>query len=138
MRAPTRCASLSTWLDFEELQIPTGEEAMRELEFGITGFYPIFTGAERAKICEDLGFDIQGFSENHSRATDCFGEMRDAARGTDKIKLACGPVNFVTRAPGVVAAGIIPIQIISGGRAICNLATGDSAVAAAGRQRQRI
>lgn len=111
---------------------------MRELEFGITGFYPIFTGAERAKICEDLGFDIHGFSENHSRAADCFGEMRDAARATKRIKLACGPVNFVTRNPGVVAAGIIPIQLISEGRAICHVATGDSAIAAAGLQRQRV
>jgi 5,10-methylenetetrahydromethanopterin reductase len=111
---------------------------MRELEFGITGFYPAFTGAERARICEELGYDIHGFSENHSRAADCFGEMRDAARATSRIKLACGPVNFVTRNPGVVAAGIVPIQILSEGRAICNVASGDSAVAAANRHRQRI
>ena len=111
---------------------------MREVEFGTTGFYPAFDGVKRAQLSESLGFDIQGFSENHSRATDCFGEMRDAARGTESIKLACGPVNFVTRHPGVIAAGIIPIQILSKGRAICNVATGDSAVAAAGKQRQRI
>jgi 5,10-methylenetetrahydromethanopterin reductase len=85
-----------------------------------------------------MGFDLQGFSENHSRATDCFGEMRDAARETTRIKLVAGPVNFVTRHPGVVAAGIVPIQILSGGRAICGVATGDSAVAAAGHSRQRI
>jgi 5,10-methylenetetrahydromethanopterin reductase len=85
-----------------------------------------------------MGFDIQGFSENHSRSTDCFGEMRDAARETTRIKLAAGPVNFVTRHPGVVAAGIIPIQIVSQGRAICGVASGDSAVAAAGRTRQPV
>lgn len=111
---------------------------VRELEFGLTGFYPAFTGAERAKLAEDLGFDIHGFSENHSRATDCFGEMRDAARVTSRIKLACGPVNFVTRNPGVVAAGIVPIQLLSDGRALCGVASGDSAVAAAGRRPQRI
>jgi alkanesulfonate monooxygenase SsuD/methylene tetrahydromethanopterin reductase-like flavin-dependent oxidoreductase (luciferase family) len=111
---------------------------MRPLEFGTTGFYPAFEGAKRARLSEEMGFDIQGFSENHSRATDCFGEMRDAARQTSRIKLACGPVNFVTRNPGVVAAGIVPIQILSKGRAICNVASGDSAVAAAGLQRQRI
>lgn len=111
---------------------------MRPLEFGTTGFYPAFDGVNRARLAEEMGFDIQGFSENHSRSTDCFGEMRDAARATSKVKLACGPVNFVTRHPGVVAAGIIPIQIISQGRAICNVATGDSAVAAVGKSRQRI
>src|SRR6516165_9669238 len=111
---------------------------MRRVEFGTTGFYPAFSGVERAKVSEEMGFDIQGFSENHSRATDCFGEMRDAARETTRIKLAAGPVNFITRHPGVVAAGIIPIQIVSEGRAICGVASGDSAVAAAGRQRQRV
>jgi alkanesulfonate monooxygenase SsuD/methylene tetrahydromethanopterin reductase-like flavin-dependent oxidoreductase (luciferase family) len=111
---------------------------MHELEFGLTGFYPLFDGLKRATLHESLGFDIQGFSENHSRSADCFGEMRDAARGTSRIRLACGPVNFVTRNPGVVAAGVLPIQIISGGRAICNLAAGDSAVAAAGKAPQRI
>ena len=81
---------------------------MRQVEFARTGFYPAFEGVVRAKLSEEMGFDIQGFSENHSRATDCFGEMRDAARETTRIRLACGPVNFVTRHPGVVAAGIVP------------------------------
>jgi 5,10-methylenetetrahydromethanopterin reductase len=111
---------------------------MRQLEFGLTGFYPAFDGLVRARRHEEMGYDIQGFSENHARAPDCFGEMRDAARGTSRIRLACGPVNFVTRHPGVVAAAILPIQIISDGRAICNVACGDSAVAAVGRKPQRI
>ena len=111
---------------------------MHPVEFGITGFYPAFSGSDRAKLCEELGFDLHGFSENHSRSADCFGEMRDAAHSTSRIKLMCGPVNFVTRTPGVVAAGILPIQILSQGRAICNVASGDSAVAAAGMKRQRI
>jgi hypothetical protein len=34
---------------------------MRELEFGLTGFYPAFHGVERAKLHEAMGFDIQGF-----------------------------------------------------------------------------
>jgi 5,10-methylenetetrahydromethanopterin reductase len=111
---------------------------MREVEFGTTGFYPAFDGANRAKLAEEMGFDIQGFSENHSRAPDCFGEMRDAARVTSRIKLACGPVNFLTRNPGVVAAAVLPLQVISEGRVICNVATGDSAAAAAGMRPQRI
>lgn len=111
---------------------------MHPLEFGTTGFYPAFEGAKRAALSEAMGFDIQGFSENHSRCADCFGEMRDALRETSRIKLACGPVNFVTRNPGVVAAAVLPLQILSGGRVICNVAAGDSAVAAAGLKPQRI
>jgi 5,10-methylenetetrahydromethanopterin reductase len=111
---------------------------MSAIEFGTTGFYPAFDGAVRAKRSEEMGFDIQCFSENHSRATDCFGEMRDALRETSRIKLAAGPVNFVTRNPGVVAAAVVPLQVLSKGRVICNVAAGDSAVAAVGLKPQRI
>jgi 5,10-methylenetetrahydromethanopterin reductase len=44
----------------------------------------------------------------------------------------------VTRNPGVVAAAVLPLQILSRGRVICNVAAGDSAVAAAGLKPQRI
>jgi 5,10-methylenetetrahydromethanopterin reductase len=110
----------------------------RPLEFGTTGFYPAFQGAAIAKASEDIGFDVQMFSENHARVPDAFGEMRDAARATQRIRLLCGPMNFVTRHPGVIASGIVPIQALSDGRAICGVASGDSAVAAAGRKPQPV
>ena len=69
-------------------------------------------------------------------AADIFGELCDAARATTRIKLLAGPVNFVTRDPGVVASAIAPIQILSGGRAICGVARGGSAVALADRRPQ--
>jgi 5,10-methylenetetrahydromethanopterin reductase len=109
-----------------------------QVEFGTTGFYPAFTGAAMAREAEDMGFDIQCFSENHSRVPDSFGEMRDAARETQRIRLMCGPVNFLTRDPGVVASAILPVQVLSGGRAICGVASGDSAASAAGRHPQKI
>ncbi len=116
----------------------SGHASARPVEFGTTGFYPPFTGAEMARRSEELGFDFQMFSENHTRVPDCLGEMRDAARATERIKLLCGPLNFVTRNPGVIASGILPIQILSGGRAICGVASGDSAVAVVGRRPQRV
>ena len=115
-----------------------GGPTARRLEFATTGFYAPFTGAAMARASEDLGFDVQMFSENHVRVPDAFGEMRDAARATKRIQLLCGPVNFVTRNPGVIASAIVPIQILSGGRAVCGVASGDSAVAAVGRAPQRI
>jgi 5,10-methylenetetrahydromethanopterin reductase len=115
-----------------------GEQGRRPLEFGTTGFYPPFQGAAIARASEELGFDVQMFSENHTRVPDAFGEMRDAARATSRIRLLCGPVNFVTRNPGVIASGIVPIQAVSDGRAVCGIASGDSAVAAAGRRPQRV
>ncbi len=115
-----------------------GTPGVHRLEFGTTGFYPPFKGAEIARASEDLGFDVQMFSENHTRVPDAFGEMRDAVRATERIRLLCGPVNFVTRNPGVIASAIVPIQILSGGRAVCGVASGDSAVAAAGRRPQPV
>jgi 5,10-methylenetetrahydromethanopterin reductase len=116
----------------------SGDSTLRPLEFGTTGFYPPFTGAEMARRSEELGFDFQMFSENHTRVPDCLGEMRDAVRSTDRIKLLCGPLTFVTRNPGVIASGILPIQVLSGGRAICGVASGDSAVAVVGRRPQHV
>jgi 5,10-methylenetetrahydromethanopterin reductase len=115
-----------------------GDSSLRPLEFGTTGFYPPFTGAEMARRSEELGFDFQMFSENHTRVPDCLGEMRDAVRSTDRIKLLCGPLTFVTRNPGVIASGILPIQMLSGSRAICGVASGDSAVAVVGKRPQRV
>jgi len=115
-----------------------GDSSLRPLEFGTTGFYPPFTGAEMARRSEELGFDFQMFSENHTRVPDCLGEMRDAVHSTDRIKLLCGPLTFVTRNPGVIASGILPIQLLSGGRAICGVASGDSAVAVVGKRPQHI
>jgi len=108
-----------------------------EVEFSTTGFCAAFRGAEVARESEELGFDVQLFGENHAMAADIFGEMRAAAAVTRRIRLLCGPVNFVTRDPGVIASAIAPIQIASGGRALCGIARGDSAVALAGRRPQR-
>ena len=109
----------------------------RRVEFATTGFIGSFTGAAVARRSEELGFDVQMFGENHAMAPDVFGEIRDAMRVTDTIRLLCGPVNFVTRDPGVIASAIAPVQIATGGRAICGVARGDSAVAMAGRKPQR-
>jgi len=110
---------------------------MFPVEFSTTGFCAAFRGAEVARESEALGFDVQMFGENHAMAADVFGEMRAAASATERIRLLCGPVNFVTRDPGVIASAIAPIQIASRGRAICGIARGDSAVAMAGRRPQR-
>ncbi len=107
------------------------------IEFTTTGFCPAFGGADVARESEELGFDVQAFGENHNMAADLFGEMRAAAGATSRIRLMCGPVNFVTRDPGVIASAIAPIQVASGGRAICGIARGDSAVALAGKAPQR-
>jgi 5,10-methylenetetrahydromethanopterin reductase len=109
----------------------------RSVEFATTCFCPAFAGPAIAQESEALGFHVQLFGENHTMTADVFGELRAAAAVTSTIRLECGPVNFVTRDPGVIASAIAAVQIASGGRAICGIARGDSAVALAGRRPQR-
>jgi hypothetical protein len=37
-----------------------------------------------ASLSEEMGFDVQGFPENHSRVPDAFGEMRDTIAETTR------------------------------------------------------
>jgi 5,10-methylenetetrahydromethanopterin reductase len=110
---------------------------MAGAEFSVPGFCPPFTGADYASGSEALGFDVQMFGENHINSADIFSEMRAAATTTSTIRLLAGPVNFMTRDPGVIASAVAAVQVASGGRAICGIARGDSAVAMAGKRPQR-
>jgi 5,10-methylenetetrahydromethanopterin reductase len=108
------------------------------LQFGNVSFCPPLEGAALAREDEALGFDIRYFGENSCFGSDPFVELRDAARATSRIRLAVGATNFVTRHPAVIANAVASVQVASGGRAICGVATGDSAVAVIGRRPQRL
>lgn len=114
--------------------VPSAVTSSHPIEFAMDEFCPAFQGPVLARESEDLGFDVQMFGENHTMGPDVFGEIREAVRATERIRLLCGPVNFVTRDPGVIASAIAPIQILTGGRVICGIARGDSAVAMAGKK----
>jgi 5,10-methylenetetrahydromethanopterin reductase len=107
------------------------------IEFGHVNFVPPFKGAEYAREDEQLGFDIRYFGENSCFTTDAFAEMRAAAEATTRIKLATGTTNMVTRHPSVVATSIAAVQVISGGRTICGVGKGDSAVGVLGLEPMR-
>jgi 5,10-methylenetetrahydromethanopterin reductase len=107
------------------------------IEFGHVSFCLPFQGAALAREDEELGFDIRYFGENSCFASDPFAELRAAAAATTRIKLATGATNMVTRHPSVVATSIAAVQIASGGRAICGVGKGDSAVGVLGLEPQR-
>ena len=109
-----------------------------EIEFGHVDFCPPLQGAALAAEDEALGFDIRYFGDNTAFAADPLAELRDAARATSRIKLAVGSTNTVTRHPAVVANGIAAVQVLSEGRAICGVSTGDSSLGVVGRGPQRI
>lgn len=108
-----------------------------EVEFGTTAMCAPMQGATLAATSERLGFDVQLFGDNPFRTGEPFGEMRDAAAATTRIRLMIGVTNFVTRHPAVVAAGIATVQQASDGRAICGVGKGDSAVGMVGLRPQR-
>ena len=90
-----------------------------------------------AREDEDLGFDTHYFGDNTCINSDIFAELRDAAKATKKIRIATGVTNTVTRDASTVATSIAAVQVISGGRAICGIGKGDSAVGLIGRPPQR-
>jgi 5,10-methylenetetrahydromethanopterin reductase len=108
------------------------------VDFGIVSFCPPLQGAPLAAQAEELGFGIRYFGENPSYGSDPFAELRDAAAATRRIRLAVGATNFVIRHPAVIANAIAGVQAASSGRAICGVATGDSALGVIGRRPQRI
>jgi 5,10-methylenetetrahydromethanopterin reductase len=115
-------------------EAPIPQRPTPAVEFAKSEFCPAFAGPTIATRSEALGFDVQMFADNHTMGPDLFGEIRDAMRVTSRIRFVAGPVNFVTRDPGVIASAVAPLQIIGDGRAICGIARGDSAVAMAGKR----
>jgi len=108
------------------------------LRFGNVSFCPPLQGGAVARADEELGFDIRYFGENSCYGSDPFTELREAARATSRIRLAVGATNFVIRHPAVIANAIAGVQLASGGRAICGVATGDSALGVIGRRPQKL
>jgi 5,10-methylenetetrahydromethanopterin reductase len=107
------------------------------VEIGSQTFAPPLGGVALATEAEDLGYDFQFFGVNECQTTDVFTELRMAVEATTTLRLGCSVANFVTRHPSVVASAIAAIQLASGGRAICGVGKGDSAVGLVGRSPQR-
>ena len=86
--------------------------------------------AERA---EAAGFDGIQLVDSQNLAGDPYIGLALAAKATDKLRLATGVTNPVTRHPAVTAACIATVQGESNGRAQLGIGRGDSALAHLGR-----
>jgi 5,10-methylenetetrahydromethanopterin reductase len=90
--------------------------------------------AERqAERAEAAGFAGIQMVDSQNLAGDPYVGLALAAKVTDKLKLATGVTNPVTRHPAVTAAAIASVQGVSGGRAQLGIGRGDSALAYLGR-----
>jgi 5,10-methylenetetrahydromethanopterin reductase len=89
-----------------------------------------------AELAEIEGWDGVAFTDSQNLGGDTFAALALAANATEKLKLATGATNCVTRHPAVVASAIATIQVESRGRALLGIARGDSALAFIGRKPQ--
>lgn len=85
--------------------------------------------AALARQVEAEGWDGQMFMDSQSLSADPFVLMGAWAMVTERLKLATGVTNPLTRHPAVLAANIASVQSISGGRAVLGIGRGDSALA---------
>lgn len=106
-------------------------------EFAHICWAPPFEGGPLAQEAEELGFDVCYFGDNTCINSDVFAELRDAARASKVIRIGTGVTNTVTRDASTVATSIAAVQVLSKGRTICGVSTGDSALGVIGREPQR-
>jgi len=99
------------------------------LEFWRAGGSGESTAPHAARAVEAEGWDGQVFMDSQSLARDPYALMAAWATSTERIKLATGVTNSLTRHPAVTAAAIATIHELSGGRAALGIGRGDSALA---------
>src|SRR5206468_6201936 len=85
--------------------------------------------ARQAVAAEEAGWDGIVFTDSQNLGSDVYVAMAMATAATERIQLATGVTNPVTRHPAVTATAIASIQAESGGRAILGIGRGDSALA---------
>ena len=89
--------------------------------------------AQVARAVEAEGWDGQMFMDSQSLSADPYVQMGAWAIATERLKLATGVTNPLTRHLAVTAASAASVQAVSGGRAVLGIGRGDSALAYLGR-----
>lgn len=102
---------------------------------GVASPRRISATAERA---EADGWDGLAVVDSQNLSGDCYVALTMAAQNTDRLKLATGVTNPVTRHPAVTAAAIASVHLVSNGRAVLGIGRGDSALAHLGRAPARV
>ena len=86
-----------------------------------------------AATAEAAGWDGWAVVDSQNLSGDSYVALALAATATERLKLATGVTNPVTRHPAVTASAIASIQAVSNGRAVLGIGRGDSALAHLGR-----
>ena len=106
------------------------------MEFGalFLGDPPVSRIVELAKKAEDLGFDYVWLADSQVLWQDCWVTFALIAEATERVKIGPCVTNPVTRDPSVLASQLGTLDEISGGRMVCGIGRGDSAVRTIGRR----
>ena len=98
-------------------------------EFWRAGGTSNSTSVEMAETVEAEGWDGQVFMDSQSLGADPYVLMGAWAMATERIKLATGVTNPLSRHIVVTAGAAVTLQQISRGRAVLGIGRGDSALA---------
>lgn len=103
---------------------------MSGLEFGYSvGFDPPWERqVEKAKLAQANGFTYGWVWDTHILMQECYPLLTLMAEHTETLKLGTCVTHVGPRDPGVTASVFSTLQNISGGRMICGIGRGDSAV----------
>lgn len=99
------------------------------IEFWRAGGSGDSTAASVAAKIEAEGWDGQAFMDSQSLGADPYVLMGAWAMATERIKLATGVTNPLSRHLAVTAGAAVTLQQISRGRAVLGIGRGDSALA---------
>ncbi|MCB1679079.1 MAG: LLM class flavin-dependent oxidoreductase [Halioglobus sp.] len=105
---------------------------------GILPNRPMQDCIEMGRISEALGYAGVWVADSHSIMRDAYSILSVLAAQTSKLLLATGVTLTVTRHPAVLANSWASLQELSGGRAICGIGVGESAVHNLGLQPERL
>jgi 5,10-methylenetetrahydromethanopterin reductase len=87
-----------------------------------------------AATAERLGLDDLSLGDSPQLAGELYTSLMAASNATSTIEIVAGVTNSVTRDPVVTASGVATVQVASGGRVVCGLGRGDSAVLKIGKR----
>ncbi|MBI4082126.1 MAG: LLM class flavin-dependent oxidoreductase [Candidatus Lambdaproteobacteria bacterium] len=91
-----------------------------------------------ARDVEEKGWDGLSVVDSQNLSGDPFVALAMAATVTERLKLATGVTNSITRSAAVLATAIASVHSVSGGRAVLGIGRGDSALAHLGRAPARL
>ena len=94
--------------------------------------------AEFAAQAEELGFEGIWVADSQSVFREAFVALTLCATRTERIRLATGVTNPITRHPAVLASSFATIDELSGGRGIIGIGVGESAVQTLGLRQARL